>query len=209
MTTATVRGTGTIECPPDRAVVRIEMRDASRDAKAVAESFSRDFQRIDGVLEALDGIEVVHRPVTYVHALEKTEPGAAVSLNFARSWTCYCDDRKALALLLAQIRKTPAVCTSPVRWVIDDEQAALRQARAAAVADARRRADDYAAALGMRVFAATHVAALTSPEAAPEIDWSIASAAASAMDLNPPEFITISDTVEVSFRLVSAGTSAT
>ncbi|HEX7167345.1 MAG TPA: SIMPL domain-containing protein [Acidimicrobiales bacterium] len=148
-----VRGEGFAQAMPDRAVVRaaIEGEGASRDdayrkaaelAAAVDDAVARHATAID---KATTAALVVH-PKTRWRKGENVRTGWRASRLTVLEVTGF----EHLGELMAALASAGASIDGPA-WQVDPDNAAHAEARRLAAQDARRRADDYVSALGLRL----------------------------------------------------------
>lgn len=137
-------GSGWYEQPGDRAELDVSFAAVARSRSDAVRELGR---RLTGAEPALarPGLEVRHRRVR-VH--DEWRGNRVVGCRAAEDVALLVTDVTVLAdLLPALVGAEPTDLQGP-RWVLSDPAAALREAQQHAVADARTRAEGYAAALG-------------------------------------------------------------
>jgi uncharacterized protein len=155
-----VRGEGHARSMPDRAIVRavVEGEGASReDAYGEAAEIAK---RVDDVVSNHAGaIDRARTAALVVHPRTRWRKGESVRTGWRASRASVLDvtDLAALGEVIAQLAAAGAAISGP-EWQIDPGNAAYSEARRLAAADARHRADDYAAALGLEIAAVGWVA---------------------------------------------------
>lgn len=158
-----VRGSGQSRAMPDRAILRLVVDgegrtradaydEAARRAAAVDEVLTRYAEDLDRTITAA---LVVH-PKTRWHKGETQRTGWTASRTSSVEVVAF--DR--LGDLLAELAADGSTVNGP-SWQLDPANAAHTEARRLAAEDARRRAEVYAAALGVRL---TDVAWVAEPE---------------------------------------------
>jgi len=214
-----VKGEGEARCLPDRAVVgvTVDAQSSSRDgayqeAAATAKQVDDAIESRRAALGRVTTAALVVQPTTRWRKGEVSNTG----WRAARTSRVEVTGFEQLGELIAELTAAGADISGP-RWEIDAGNPVHRDARRAAAEDARRRAEDYAAALGLGL---DEVAWITEPglRAAPA-NGSIRALAAAGMPPSPdanevidvtPEELTVGATVEVGFALGgrSSGTSS-
>ena len=155
-----VRGSGRARAMPDRAVLHVVVEGegptradaydlAARRAAAVDDAVTAFADDLDRTITAA---LVVH-PKTRWHEGESRRTGWAASRTSSIEVVVF--DR--LGDLIAALAEEGTSLSGP-DWQLDPTNAAYADARRLAAEDARRRADVYAAALGLRVTAVARVA---------------------------------------------------
>jgi uncharacterized protein YggE len=155
-----VRGSAQVLVLPDRAVVRVEVdgdggsRDeAYRQAAPLA-------QRVDDVVEAhRDGIARLVTAALTVQPRTRWRRGESVRTGWraARTSVLEVTDFARLGDLFAGLVGAGGAVAGPF-WSVDATNPAYGEARRLAAEDARRRAEAYAGALGLRVTGVAWVA---------------------------------------------------
>ena len=155
-----VQGRGEVTAVPDRAEIRavvdvtaVERQDAYDDAARVSAA-------IDGVLAAHTA--AIARSTTTAMVVRPTtrwDDGEAVRTGWQaiRTTGIEVSDFDELTAVVGELVATGAGVSGP-DWHLDPANAAHNEARRLAAEDARRRADDYAAALGLTIRAVAWVA---------------------------------------------------
>jgi uncharacterized protein YggE len=140
-------GSGWYEQVADRAELTVGYAGTGRDrAAAVAELGKRVAAAEPGF--GLRGVTVLHRCL-YVH--DEWRGSRVVGCRASEDVVLRLDDVGALEEVLgALVRSEPAGLSGP-SWALSDPTTARRTAQERAVADARDRAEGYAAALGGRL----------------------------------------------------------
>src|SRR4051794_11296937 len=159
--TIVVRGFWTAEVPPELARVRISVGARSADRNHVLRELT---SRTDDVRAALDGygaaVESVESGALWVRPQFKDgKPRERVAGYLAGlQVTVTVVDFTVLGDLLLRLADRDMVSLEGPFWALRPDSDALRQARAEAVRDARRRAEEYAAALGSRLTGLVEIA---------------------------------------------------
>ncbi|MEA2686109.1 MAG: uncharacterized protein QOE93_1304 [Actinomycetota bacterium] len=195
---------------PDRAIIRVTVEadggareDAYREAARLAGQVD---SVIAGRVAATDRVQVTS---LVVHPKTRWRKGESVRTGWRASRTSVAEvvDFSVLGDLLAELAAAGGAVDGPT-WELDLTNPVHGRARELAGADARRRADAYAAALGLRVVGVAWVAepGLRGPEAPTYMPMMTRSAfagdagadQAEVIDVTPDE-LTIDASVDVAF----------
>jgi uncharacterized protein YggE len=210
-----VKGSGEVRVMPDRASVRIMVDGEGRSRDDAYTAAARAASAVDGVLHTEAGaLERVTTAALVVQPRTRWQDGEAVRTG----WTAYRGSvlevraLERLGDLLAQLAASGAAI-SGVTWELDSANAAHDQARTEAGRDARRRAERYAQALGVRLGAVAWIAEpglrLPGTQPAPAAFAATARAAAPAAPGGAdtiavaPEQLTVTASIEVGFTIVA------
>jgi uncharacterized protein YggE len=158
MATVTVRGEAVADVPPDRVRLLVVVQaEAATAAEALALLADRA-AAAGRVLDAAGELVLLRRPSTV--AVQPTwSPTGEVSGQAARqSTTVETRPGGPLGELLARLTAVPGATLESTGWVVDPGNPAHGRLRAAAVADARARATDYARAADLRLGAVEWIA---------------------------------------------------
>ena len=140
-------GSGWHEQPADRAELQIGYAGTGRDRSAAVAALGKRVAAAEPAF-GLRGVTVLHRRLA-VH--DQWRGNRVVGCRATEDLTLRLDDVGALEeVLAAVVASEPASLNGP-NWQLKDPVAARRAAQANAVADARDRAEGYAAALGGRL----------------------------------------------------------
>jgi hypothetical protein len=158
--TILVRGSGQARALPDRALIRVQVEadGANRD------DAYREAARLAGSADAVvaDRQAAIDRTITtslVVHPKTRWKKGESVRTGWRASRTSVVEvaDFAVLGDLLAELAAAGAAVDGPT-WQLDPTNPVHGEVRQLAAADARYRADAYAAALGLRVTGVAWVA---------------------------------------------------
>jgi len=137
-------GSGWHEQPADRAELQIGYAGTGRDRSAAVAALGKRVATAEPAF-GLPGVSVLHRRLS-VH--DQWRGNRVVGSRATEDLTLRLADVGALEdVLAAVVASEPASLNGP-NWQLTDPVAARRTAQANAVADARDRAEGYAAALG-------------------------------------------------------------
>jgi uncharacterized protein YggE len=140
-------GSGWHEQLADRAELHIGYAGTGRDRSAAVAALGKRVAAAEPVF-GLRGVTVLHRRLS-VH--DQWRGNRVVGSRATEDVTLRLDDVGALEdVLAALVASEPATLNGP-NWQLTDAAAARRAAQAKAVADARDRAEGYAAALAGRL----------------------------------------------------------
>lgn len=149
----TVRGEASLECPPDLATLSVTVQQRAATAEQVrgllAEAAAELGTRIDAFRSRLessssDGLHV--GPV-----FGSRDKARVTGYRGSYATTLVLADLDALPSLVGALTTVEQVQVDGPWWSLRPQHPLQRQARLAAIADARQRADDYAAAFGATI----------------------------------------------------------
>jgi uncharacterized protein YggE len=140
-------GTGEVQRVADRAELRLGYRARGRDRAAAVRELTRRIGAVEPHLQRA-GVEVRDRRLS-VHDVwdGRRRSGAQADQSYLLRVT----DVSVLDDLLAALVGTEPTTLDGPNWELADPSGAFREAQRAAVADARERAEGFAAALGARL----------------------------------------------------------
>ena len=140
-------GSGWHEQEADRAELHLGYLGTGRDRSAAVSALGKRVAQAQPVFD-LRGVTVLHRRLA-VH--DQWRGNRVVGCRATEDVTLRLDDVGALEeVLAAAVASEPATLNGP-NWLLRDPDTARRRAQERAVADARDRAEGYAAALGGRL----------------------------------------------------------
>jgi uncharacterized protein len=149
----TVRGEAQLEGPPDLATVMLTLHasaDSSERTRAQLAKGSAEvaelLQRLEGALERSSTSGVHVSPV-----FNRRAPTKITGYQGTFSTQIVVADLESLSPLVLALTALPNSQVDGPWWSLRPDSPMYREARLAAIADARRRADDYAAAFGTSV----------------------------------------------------------
>jgi uncharacterized protein YggE len=148
-----VRGTGEVRALPDRAVVQVVVDGDGSGRDDAYAAAARLATQVDAVLVTHEAaLDRVATAALLVQPKTQWRKGEAIRTGWRASRTTLLDvtDLSRLGDLMAELTGAGAALVGP-HWELDVDHPAHTQARQAAAADARRRAEAYAGALGLRV----------------------------------------------------------
>jgi uncharacterized protein YggE len=140
-------GSGWHEQPADRAELQVGYAGTGRDRSAAVAALGKQVAAAEPAF-GLRGVTVLHRRLS-VH--DQWRGNRVVGSRATEDVTLRLDDVGALEeVLAALVASEPATLSGP-NWQLKQPATARRTAQERAVADARDRAEGYAAALGGRL----------------------------------------------------------
>ena len=160
----TVHGAGSVEAPPDMAIVSAgAVSQAEQAAKALAQNNEKiakilALARTMGIAEADVQTETVSVHPVYEHTRSNSGLPAIAGYRVSNSVTIRVRELGRLGDLLGRLSAADANNIGNVRFGVSDPEAPLREARRRAVADARARAALYAEAAGVALGRVVRVA---------------------------------------------------
>jgi len=210
-----VRGTGEARTLPDRAIVRVEIEGEGNTRDDAYREAARLAAAVDQVVARhADGIERNTTAALVVHPKSRWRRGESVRTGWRGSRTTLLEvvDFARLGDLFADVAGAGGAVAGPY-WRLDPANPAHAEARRLAAEDARRRAETYAGALGLRITGISWIAEpglRDRPEpqhvafaaAAPGGARFEAAAAEEVIDITPEE-LTVGAAVDVGFRFAA------
>jgi uncharacterized protein len=199
----TVTGEGTASAAPDNAVIRLGVSSQGKTARAASDANAKE---MTVVLAAIKDSGVADRDIqtTSLSLQPQYEPnktGAPRLIGFQANnqVTVKIRDIGALPTVLDRAIAAGANEMSGIEFVVSEQTKLLDKARAAAIADAHRKAELYANAAGMKV---GRVMAISEEGAAPQPRPYQAMRAGAAAPIAPGEQM-LRAVVTVSYELTS------
>jgi uncharacterized protein YggE len=151
----TVTGEATVAAAPDAAVIRLGVSSQGKTARAASDANAKD---MTVVLAAIKESGVADRDIqtTSLSLQPQYDPkqtGAARLIGFQvnNQVTIKIRDVGKLSTVLDRAIAAGANEMSGIEFVVSEQEKLLDQARAAAIADARHKAELYANAAGMKI----------------------------------------------------------
>ncbi len=158
MATVTVRGEAAADVPPDRVRLQVAVQAEAATAAEALAGLTAHAAELDRLLTAAGELVRLRRPST-VTVQPAWTPAGVITGQAARQTTVVeVTPGDELGALLGRLTAVPGVTLDGTGWVVDPDNPAHGRLRAAAVADARARAADYARAAGMRLGAVEWIA---------------------------------------------------
>ncbi|MFI6098479.1 SIMPL domain-containing protein [Lentzea sp. NPDC051213] len=145
MAEVVTKGTGEVERTADRAQVDVTFEAQGADR---SEAVSTLNQRISVVEPVLEDFEVRSRQLS-VH--DNWDNNQRVGSRATQQYVIWVKDLDRLDGLLAELVQAEPSWVNGPSWTLVDDTEAIREAQKGAVADALRRAEGYALALGRRL----------------------------------------------------------
>ncbi|HEX7309432.1 SIMPL domain-containing protein [Lentzea sp.] len=145
MAEVVTKGTGEVERTADRAQVDVTFEAVGAER---SEAVSTLNQRISAVEPLLETFEVRSRQLS-VH--DNWDNNQRVGSRAQQQYVIWVSDLDRLDGLLAELVQAEPSWINGPSWTLVDDGEAIREAQQAAVADALRRAEGYASALGRRL----------------------------------------------------------
>jgi len=199
----TVSGEGTAAAVPDSAVIRLGVSSQGKTARAASDANAKEMTT---VLAAIKESGVADRDIQTTSLslqpqYEQNKPGAPRLIGFQANnqVTVKIRDIANLPSVLDRAISAGANEMSGIEFVVSEQAKLLDKARTDAIADARRKAELYAAAAGMKV---GRVMAISEEGAAPQPRPYQALRAGAAAPIAPGEQM-LRAVVMVSFELTS------
>jgi uncharacterized protein YggE len=148
-----VKGRGEARSMPDRAVIQVGVDAEGASRELAYNEAAVATKQVDGVISSRsNALDRVSTATLVVHPKTRWKKGESVRAGWRASRTLVLEvtDFEQLGDLIAELAGAGASITGPY-WQLDATNAAHGEARTLAAEDARRRAFDYASALGLKV----------------------------------------------------------
>ena len=149
----TVRGEAELQGPPDLATVTCSLHASGSSAEIVRGELAQGSQAVAELLEQFSSALERHS-TSGLHVspeFHRRAPSKITGYRGTFSSTIVVADFEALSSLLLGMSQLPDCQLDGPWWSLRPDNPMFREVRLAAIADARRRADDYAAAFGATV----------------------------------------------------------
>ena len=199
----TVTGEATVVAVPDNAVIRLGVSSQGKTARAASDANAKE---MTAVLAAIKENGVADRDIQTTSLslqpqYETNKPGTPHLIGFQANnqVTVKIRDVANLPAVLDRAISAGANEMSGIEFIVSEQAKLLDKARAAAIADARRKAELYAAAAGMKV---GRVMTISEEGASPPVRAYPAMRAGAAAPIAPGEQ-TLRAVVTVSYELTS------
>jgi uncharacterized protein YggE len=206
-----VRGAATVRAMPDRAVLRVRVEaDGSTREEAYTQAAPAASRVDDAITAQGAAIERTSVAALVVYPITRWQNGNPIRAGWQASRTSVVEvvDFGRLGDLIAELTNAGGAVSGP-DWQLDPANAAYANARRLAAEDARRRGDEYAGALGLRI---TAIAWVTEPGLrGPSLDVPQMELAASRMAVSDvmeviavtPDELDVRAAVDVAFDFAS------
>ena len=196
----TVTGEATIAVPPDTAMIRIGVTSLGKSAREASDANAQKMQAVMSAIKA-SGIgdkDVQTSRLSLQPQYETGKGGPARLLGFqvTNQLTVRIHDIGAMPNVLDKAIAAGANEMSGIEFIVSEQSKLLDQARDDAIADARRKAELYAKAAGVKLGPVVAIA----EEGAPSPPRPIAAMRAAAVPIAPGEQ-TLRAVVAVSYEL--------
>jgi uncharacterized protein len=149
----TVRGAATREVDPDLATISASVNAGGSSAEAVSAELAEGSGRLSAIIERFAAaVERVSTSSLWVHPVTDRRNATKIT-GYRGSFTSevVVSDFGRLSDLVLALGTVPRAQLAGPWWSLRDDNGAYRAVRLDAIADGRRRADDYAAAFGARI----------------------------------------------------------
>jgi uncharacterized protein YggE len=149
----TVRGEAQLEGPPDLATVGLTLHASGDSPEATRSQLAEGSGKVAGLLAEFE-TAVERSSTSGVHVFpvfNRRTPPKITGYQGTFSTQIVVADLESLSALVLALTALPNSQLDGPWWSLRHDNAMYRQARLAAIADARQRADDYAAAFGTAV----------------------------------------------------------
>lgn len=209
----TVRGEAELDVPPDLAELRITLHAAAADARAVFAELARSGSGLTEVMDTHTAA-IEERATTGAHVgpvFHRRSQTKITGYRGSQHTRVVVHDFDALSPLLLAVVELPNGQVDGPYWSIRPDNAVYREARLAAIEDARSRAADYAAGFGGRIAELLEISDLEEGFSGPRPMAMYARAAGGMadeveLDLEPqPQRVTGRITVRFGLAAVSVG----
>lgn len=158
MATVTVHGEAAADVPPDRVRLLVAVQAEAATAAEALTGLTGRAAAMEEVLDAAGELVLLRRPSTVTVQQTWSRTGEVSGQAARQSTVVEARPGGRLGALLARLAEVPGATLEGTGWVVDPDNPAHARLRAAAVADARARAADYARAAGLRLGAVEWIA---------------------------------------------------
>jgi uncharacterized protein YggE len=148
-----VKGRGQARSMPDRAVLDVQVEAEGATKEQAYNDAATSARQVDEVLSGrASAVDRVVTAVLLVHPKNRWRKGESIRTGWraGRRTTVEVTDFSQLGELIAELTSAGGAVSGPA-WRLDESNPVHRDARRLAAEDARRRAEDYATALGLKV----------------------------------------------------------
>jgi uncharacterized protein YggE len=149
----TVRGEAQLEGPPDLATVALTLHASGDSPEATRSQLAEGSAKVAGLLAEFE-TAVERSSTSGVHVypvFDRRTPPKITGYQGTFSTQIVVADLESLSVLVLALTALPNSQLDGPWWSLRHDNAMYREARLAAIADARQRAADYAAAFGTAV----------------------------------------------------------
>jgi uncharacterized protein YggE len=199
----TVLGEATLRMAPDLAVVRAGVTTQARTAREAVEANNKLMNAVVAAAKAAgiadNDVQTSQFSIQPVHDQSRNAPPRIVAFEVSNQVAARLHDAKRVAEVLDRLIAAGANDISGIEFRVAEPAKALDKVRAAAIADARRKAEIYAGAAGVTLGPAILISEETSVPR-PVIMRSAAPDAARSVPISPGE-AELRVTVTVSFSI--------
>jgi uncharacterized protein len=160
----TVRGEAQLEGPPDLATVMLTLHASADSPERTRAQLAEGSGKIAQLLQRFEAA-LERSSTTGVHVFpifNRRTPSKITGYQGTFSTQIVVADLESLSPLVLALTELPSSQVDGPWWSLRPDNSMYREARLAAIADARRRADDYAAAFGTTVADLVEVSDLNS-----------------------------------------------
>jgi uncharacterized protein YggE len=160
----TVRGEAQLEGPPDLATLTLTLHASGDSAEQTRSQLAKGSTAVAQLLQRFeDAIERSSTSGLHVSPVfNRRTPGKITGYQGAFTSQIVVADLESLSPLVLELTALPNSQIDGPWWSLRPDNSMFREARIAAIADARRRADDYAAAFDTTVASLVEVSDLDS-----------------------------------------------
>lgn len=141
------QGMGQVERIADRAALQVAYTERAKDRTSAISALTKRIGAVESAVDR-DGVQVRDRRL-FVH--DTWEVKRRSGAQAGQSYLIWITDLAVLNDVVAELALSEPAELSGPSWELTDRHEAVRQAQQEAVADARRRAEGYADALGCRL----------------------------------------------------------
>ncbi len=180
MSAIVTEGNGWVERTADRAELNVSFAGTGPTRADAVGSLGRQVSAAEPVL-TMAGVEVRARRL-WVH--NEWRKDRVVGCRAAEQITLRVVDVGVIEDVLNRLITTEPESLSGPSWLLDDHEAAIREAQRAAVDDARRRAEGYADALGARLGRLLRLSEAGGGYGGPPVPLSAIAASEAAVDVH-------------------------
>lgn len=204
--TISVQGEGRVDTAPDHAKLTAEVVTRGKTLEAATGAHRERATKADGILRGMenDGLKIEHSTFRLDQNRLPAQPGQKQpepEYEAVTSFSLKTDRVVSIDQLVTAIADSGLFEIQNLRFGIEEKNPAIAAARRDAVADARERAKTYAEAAGQQL---GEVLEMSDNSARPLRDIAAPMAMRASMKVSPPETLSVSATINMTWRIVPA-----
>jgi uncharacterized protein YggE len=204
--TITVQGQGRAQVPPDHANLTAEVVTKGKSLEAATAAHRDRAQRATNALREMKNIGLqIERSVFRLNEVRSpprpgpSQRGEETEYQAITSFELKSTSLDKIDAAVTAIAATGLFEVRHLHFGIDDKNPGMKAARRSAVEDARERAETYAQAAGVRL---GDIVMISDTDTRGPREFAVAAPMARSVQVVPPEQLTLSATVTITWRIV-------